>query len=181
MDNNTSDFKENSSINTIIENQDNLPINEISNQDINTKMTMQENKDEIKLNNSDKEFNNLLIRNENVDASSNNENVTILEQINENNDNDNIESPSEPSSSELNSNLSDESKENTNSTENENNEENGNSLPEENNPNICSSENSDFSYTLYGPLLIVSNCRGNISQINNIVKEKKCTSCYSLW
>jgi len=56
--------------------------------------------------------------------------------------------------------LSDESKENTNSTENENNEENGNSLPEENNPNICSSENSDFSYTLYGPLLIVSNCRG---------------------
>jgi len=44
MDNNTSDFKENSSINTIIENQDNLPINEISNQDINTKMTMQENK-----------------------------------------------------------------------------------------------------------------------------------------
>ncbi|ORX48901.1 hypothetical protein BCR36DRAFT_450840, partial [Piromyces finnis] len=35
-----------------------------------------------------------------------------------------------------------------------------------------SNSNSDFSYTLHGPLLIVSNCRGNISQINNIVKEK---------
>ncbi|OUM57454.1 hypothetical protein PIROE2DRAFT_17559 [Piromyces sp. E2] len=160
MDSNISDLniiQEN--LNSTIDNQENSTLNELSKIDSNTKMTTQD-KDEIISDNSNKESLNSSIQNENVDASSINDNGTNGNDENVNSNNDNIDSPSEPSASEMNNNGSDENKENVNNIENENVVDNGNSTPEESNAKVSPSENSDFSYTLYGPLLIVSNCRG---------------------
>ncbi|KAL6636341.1 hypothetical protein U3516DRAFT_791230 [Neocallimastix sp. 'constans'] len=60
----------------------------------------------------------------------------------------------------------------SNNKKEESSSENTNDIENEDKENVKNDENSEFSYTLFGPLLIVSNCRGNISQINTIVKEK---------